>query len=277
MSESIEIIAEIGVNHNGDIGIARELIRRAKHAGCDTVKFQLWSAERSWPSDPQMAKLELKASDMAQLMDCARNIGIRFLCTPDDEIDACALHTMGVERFKIGSSNVTNLPLLDKIASYGKPVILSTGACTYHEMREAICTFPSRKLTIMHCVSTYPAYMRDLNLLSIRVLRRDFGRSAVGFSDHTSGDSAALIALGLGARVFEKHFTLKSSGDGPDHHMSLEPEEMADYVRDLREGAAALGESFKQVLPCEQDNREGYLAFVRRQKGAGYADGVAAR
>lgn len=263
----IEIIAEIGVNHNGDIGTALMLMKAAKDAGCDTVKFQLWNSERVYPRErwEEMKKLELSADDLSRLKGLAEGMQLRFLCTPDDWQDLNALIEMGVERIKIGSSNITNKPLLYQLAKRGKPVLLSTGACEWGEMAAAIHALQPAKTTILHCVSAYPAPHDQLNLLVIRQIFRRFGQITVGFSDHTRTSQAALIAIGLGARIFEKHITLDTHQAGRDHAASCTPSLMASYVDTLRAASKSLGSGIKTLMPCEVENRAEYDRFVKHQ------------
>lgn len=263
---AIEIIAEIGVNHNGNLSDAQSLIYNAKSCGCDTVKFQLFHGDRY----PQF---QIDAVIMRMLKTVAGNSGIRFLCTPDDIIDARALRDMGCERIKVGSSNVTNEALLREIASYGLPVLLSTGACERDELMLAVRLLRDVPLTIMHCVSAYPAPVDQMNLSLIAKMRTNFARP-IGLSDHTPDDSlAACVALGLGARVFEKHFTLNKQQPGPDHAMSLDVWQMQAYVHDLHAAASMLGDGIKTIMPCEVDNRRDYEQFVLNQ--VSHADSAA--
>lgn len=265
MTNEIEIIAEIGVNHNGNAATAMEMIYTAKTIGVDTVKFQCFHGDR-YPD------LQFAASEWFRLRDAARSFGLRFLVTPDDWDDVQFLvHGLEVDRIKIGSSNVTNLPLLGKIGQLDIPIILSLGASTAVELADAqralgppFGVIP-QSFTVMHCVSAYPAPTDQLNLSVI--LELVDGGFDVGFSDHTLANArASLVALGLGARVFEKHFTLRIDQPGPDHEMSLDPAQMRAYVRDLRDGAAMLGDGYKRIMPCEMENRKEYERFVAKQR-----------
>ncbi len=262
----IEIIAEIGVNHNGDFNTAVELVHAAVAAGVTTAKFQLWDTESVYPRErwDEMKALELSSRQMVELHDICRQAGIRFLCTPDNIDDAVFLKHIGVDRLKIGSSNVTNQPLLKNIATLGLPVILSTGACEFAEMSQAVHLLKNVPLAIMHCLSAYPAPLAQMNLLVIRDLQKRY-RRPIGFSDHTLDETAALIALGLGARTFEKHLTLDRTQPGPDHKASMDAMQMKWYVSALRDGATALGSGVKQLMPCEVENRKEYDRFVAQQ------------
>jgi len=266
----IEIIAEIGVNHMGSVPHAHGLIEHAKNCGCDTVKFQLWDTEKVYPPErwAEMKKLELPRECFQELKAHAEYLGLRFLCTPDTYNDAVFLKQLGVERLKIGSSNVTNLTLLRAINELGVPVILSTGACTLAEMEAAVMTLRRSLVTIMHCVSAYPTPEDQLNLMFIRhLVARWHHTRTIGFSDHSSwGPVPALVALGLGARVFERHLTTSKELPGPDHKSSAEISEMHSYVEMLRWGARCIGEGDKRLMPCEVENRREYDRFVAMQR-----------
>jgi N,N'-diacetyllegionaminate synthase len=268
----IEIIAEIGVNHEGKLDQAFALITTAKQCGCHTAKFQLWNTEEVYPRErwDEMKALELSRDDIEQCRDFCLETGIRFLCTPDTINDAWFLKEIGVERIKIGSSNITNQNMLQHVALFGLPVLLSTGACDFCEMTDAVDIFKWRApLTIMHCVSAYPAPVGELNLRVMRSFFNHFRMADLGFSDHsppTAGHTdAALIALAFNARVFERHLTLDKSGLGPDHRASLSPEQMKEYVAALLRGFSMLGDNDKRVMPCEERSRAENLAFVARQ------------
>lgn len=268
---TIEIIAEIGVNHNGSIATAIKLIDAARAAGCDTVKFQLWNTERVYPRERwyEMKRLELSRAQIVHLKGHCDNIGIEFLCTPDEVEDARFLKSIGVKRIKTSSQDITNLRFLKEVAELDLPLIVSTGACTRVEMDRAFATV-IRETTVfrpvfLHCVSAYPAPLDQMNLNVIFYLVRTFGPH-VGLSDHSLGNNAALIALGLGARVFEKHLTLNTYQSGPDHAASLDPVQMADYVFRLRAAERALGDGIKRIMPCEEENRARYEAFIAPRK-----------
>lgn len=272
----IEVIAEIGVNHDGSMSRARELIYAAAEAGADTIKFQLFDAEKVYPPErwDEMRRLELSRDQIIDLREIVLSLGLQFLCTPDTVDDARFLKEIGCGRLKIGSSNLTNVPMLREVRKLGfSDVILSTGASTEVEIeKSAAILHPIPNRTLLHCVSAYPAPLGQMNLLFIESLR---GWGDVGLSDHTEGTTAALIALGLGARIFEKHLTYDKAAAGPDHVASAMPKEFADYVAVLRAGADALGDGIKRVMPCELQNRLEYDAFVRRQTEGANVDGAA--
>lgn len=262
----IEVIAEIGVNHNGDYHTACLLVDAAKSAGCDTAKFQLWDTERVYPRErwDEMKRLELSRWEIESLKLYCDDADIEFLCTPDEIEDAHFLKEIGVKRIKTSSQDICNRLFLREVAILGLPLIVSTGACTQDELMQATWVLEVRNhnITVLHCVSAYPAPIDQMNLRVIEYLRKFRTDWAVGLSDHTRGNSAALISLGLGATVFEKHITLDCDQPGPDHAASFDPVQMADYVQRLRDGEKALGDGIKRIMPCEMENRKRYEKFI---------------
>lgn len=280
--ERLFIIAEVGVNHNGDADAALRLVDAAVTAGCDAVKFQTWITEnvysrtRSIKPDYQLRttsagesefdtikRTELSFDAFARIKAYCDTKGILFFSTPDEVDSADFLMRLGVPLMKTASQDVTNTPFLTHIARLGVPVIFSTGACTLSELAEGVETIRAEtsELIILHCVSAYPAPMEQMNLSLIPHLRRIFG-CPVGLSDHTTGTDAACAAVALGARVFEKHITLDKSMSGPDHQASLDPEEMRRYCDTLRSVRAALGDGVKRIMPCEEDTRRAFRRFI---------------
>lgn len=273
----IEIVAEAGINHNGSIETAFKLVDAAKIAGCDVFKTQLFDTERVYPPErwPEMKMLELERDEIVRLKDYTELSGLEFLCTPDEIEDAEFLKSIGVKRIKTSSQDVTNIKFLQQVSDLGIPMILSTGACSSREMDRAIfATMGVRyktDLTVLHCVSCYPAPPEQMNLTVIDRIARSGSILArrglrVGLSDHTRGYDAALIALGKGAVMFEKHLTLDTSQAGPDHHASLDPSEMLEYVRTIRRGELMLGDGIKRVMPCEEHNRQRFEEFIAARK-----------
>ena len=232
------VIAEAGVNHNGSLDLALELVGAARRAGADIVKFQTFRAaklaSRSAARAPYqgeggqldlLSALELPDEAFVALRDRALEEGIEFLSTPFDPESAELLGRLGVKRFKVSSADLTDLPLLEKIGSFRRPVILSTGMGEDGEIAEALAVLDragAPEVTLLHCISSYPARPEELQLLRIPVLRKAFGRP-VGFSDHSLGSDAALAARALGAVAIEKHLTLDRGLPGPDHAASAEP------------------------------------------------------
>ncbi len=265
------IMAEAGVNHNGSVQRARSLVDAAVSAGADAIKFQSFHAERLVTRDAVKAdyqtattgdaesqyqmlkKLELSTEDHHVLFKYCRDKNILFLSTPFDEQNADLLFDLGVGAFKIGSGDVTNLPLLRYVAAKQRPVIMSSGMSTMADVRAAFTAMQDsgcRELALLHCVSSYPADPADVNLRAMRELAHTFNIPC-GFSDHTLGHDIALAAVALGACILEKHLTLDHALPGPDHACSLEPDEMAQLVKAVRDVEAALGDGCKKPTAAE--------------------------
>lgn len=259
------VIAEAGVNHNGSLARAKKMVRAAARAGADYVKFQAFRAESLASRHAAAAAyqkknakvgdqlsllrgLELSLDDFAALARECRRAQIGFLVTPFDVEMAAPLIAMGMDRIKIPSGDLTNEPMLRKLARFHLPVILSTGMATKAEVGRALSTLRragAREVTLLHCTSLYPAPISAINLRAIETMRRSF-RIPVGYSDHSLGDHVTIAAVALGASVIEKHFTLDRNLPGPDHAASLEPDELAAMVARLRATAAALGDGIKR-------------------------------
>jgi N-acetylneuraminate synthase len=270
------IIAEAGVNHNGDIGLAKQLIDVAKQAGCDAVKFQTFRAEKIVTKIAQKAvyqvkntgrnesqyemlkKLELSYKEYEVLAQYSKEKNIQFLSTPFDEESADVLEVLGMKIFKIPSGEITNQPLLKHIAQKGKPMIVSTGMCTLDEIQEAvewIYETGNQNVTLLHCTTNYPASVEEVNLYAMETMQQTFKRP-VGYSDHTLGIEVPIAATALGATVIEKHFTLSREMEGPDHAASLEPKELEAMVKGIRNIENALGNGKKEPTLTEQMNRQ---------------------
>ena len=271
MSERVFFIAEAGVNHNGDVDLARRLIDLAVDAGADAVKFQTFTADRlvtrgaataeyqrraigSEASQHEMLqRLELSPAAHEKLFAHCAERGIEFMSTPFDVESARFLKTLGVARLKVSSGDVTNLPLLEVMGGLGVPVILSTGMADMAEIGDAVATLRRAgvsDLTLLQCVSNYPADPADMNLLVMQTYARTFG-TPVGLSDHTLGIGVAIAAVGAGARCIEKHFTLDRNLPGPDHQASLEPVDLRALIAGIRQAEVALGDGVKRVIPSE--------------------------
>jgi N,N'-diacetyllegionaminate synthase len=271
------IIAEGGVNHNGDIDVAMKLVDVAAAAGADMVKFQTFSAKHlvtpfAGKADYQtkhtegaetqyamLKRLELSRPGHVALMERCRLRGIGFLSTAFDLESVDLLVELALDRFKIPSGEITNLPYLQHIGGLGKPIILSTGMATLGEIESAVALLeaagtPRTQITVLHCNTEYPTPMRDVNLRAMLTIRDAFGVS-VGYSDHTPGIEVAIAAVALGASVIEKHFTLDRRLPGPDHQASLEPDELAAMVSAIRNIEMALGNGIKGPSPSEFPNR----------------------
>ncbi|HYD25605.1 MAG TPA: N-acetylneuraminate synthase [Croceibacterium sp.] len=277
------IIAEAGVNHNGDLDMARRLVRVAAEAGADLVKFQTFVASRltakhapkaeyqiattgaAETQQEMIERLELSLADHQALIDECRSAGIGFFSTAFDEESLDLLIRLGIKVVKVPSGELTNLPLMRHIATKGLPVILSTGMATLAEIGEAISVLesggiPRASITVLHCNTEYPTPMSDVNLTAMNTIAAEFG-TAVGYSDHTLGIEVPIAAVALGAAVIEKHFTLDRSLPGPDHPASLEPDELAQMVRAIRNiELATQGDGIKRPSASEIKNR----AIARR-------------
>lgn len=276
------IIAEAGVNHNGDVELAKEMIDAAAHAGADFVKFQTFRAEslttKSAPAaEYQMANtqssnsqyemlktLELSVEVHEILISYAEKREIKFLSTAFDIQSVNLLASLGQEIFKVPSGEITNLPYLRHLGSLRKRIILSTGMSNINEIVSAVRILEKAgtsqtNITIMHCTSAYPTPMVDVNLLAISKIR-EILNLPVGYSDHTLGLEVPIAAVALGATVIEKHFTLDRELPGPDHKASLNPLELTEMVRMIRNLDDALGDGNKRVMPSESTN----LALVRK-------------
>ena len=269
------IIAEAGVNHNGDIGLAKKLIDAAQAAGADAIKFQTFIAEDlvtgtaekafyQMENDPDttsqfemLRKLELYEQDFIELSEYAEKKGIIFLSTAFDNTSIGILSRIGVPAFKIPSGEITNFPYLKEIALLHKPVIMSTGMSTIGEISEALSCLRDNgcnDIILLHCTTSYPAPLSSVNLRAISTLREQFGIQ-VGYSDHTEGIIISIAAAAMGACIIEKHLTLDRNLPGPDHMASLDPRDFIQMVSAVRDVELALGSGEKQPQECELDNR----------------------
>jgi N,N'-diacetyllegionaminate synthase len=271
------VIAEAGVNHNGDLSIGRRLIDAAAQAGADLVKFQTFGAERlatghaakaryqsanADQGESQLAmlrRLELDRGMHESLIAHCRARAVGFFSTGFDTQSVDLLAELGADRFKIPSGEITNLPYLRHVGGYGKPLILSSGMATLGEIEAAIDVLeasgtPRGRITVLHCTTEYPAPMADVNLRAMLTIRDALG-VAVGYSDHTVGIEVATAAAALGATVIEKHFTLDRTLPGPDHKASLEPAELKAMVAAIRNIEQALGDGVKRPSAGEALNK----------------------
>lgn len=269
------IIAEAGVNHNGDLEIAKRLVEAAAKAGADAVKFQTFKANKlvsikapkaeyqkqtTGSDESQLAmisKLQLSMEDHYALIEHCKLNNIMFLSSAFDEESLAFLEKLNMPIYKIPSGEVTNLKMLRQIASYYKPIIMSTGMCELDEIKEAVDCLKNngaKDITLLHCNTQYPTPYEDVNLLAMKTLKDEF-MLPVGYSDHTLGIEVPLAAVGLGACVIEKHFTLDNNMEGPDHRASIEPEQLKAMVDGIRHINLALGSSEKRVSASEAGNR----------------------
>ena len=275
--ESCFIIAEAGVNHNGDIRLAKKLIDVAKKAGADAVKFQtfhteelvskstekaeyqIWAKEKT--QHEMLKRLELSFNDFRELKKYCDKKKIIFLSTPHSE-DAIDFLESLVPAYKIGSGDLTNLPFLKKVAKKKKPILLSTGMANLSEVKEAVSTIKKQgnnKIILLHCTTNYPCPFEEVNLRAMLTLKKEF-KLPVGYSDHTLGIMVPIMAVAMGAKIIEKHFTLNKNLPGPDHKASLEPNELKEMVKVIRDVKKALGSDIKKPTKSEEKIKK----FVRK-------------
>jgi N,N'-diacetyllegionaminate synthase len=287
------VIAEAGVNHNGDLNLAKELIDAAAKAGADAVKFQTFKAEMLVsPNAPKadyqkklagekesqlqmLKRLELDISAHQQLFEYCRQAKIQFLSTAFDDDSIHLLESLNLPIWKIPSGEITNYPYLKKIGSLGKTIFLSTGMATLGEIEAAIdileCSgTPRSNLVVLHCTTEYPCPYAEVNLTAMKTIA-DALKVRVGYSDHTEGTEVALAAVALGAAVIEKHFTLDRNLPGPDHQASIEPAELSKLVTAIRNIESSLGDGIKRPGRSEKKNiiiaRKSILAKRNIKKG----------
>ena len=275
IGEPCFIVAEAGINHNGSLDMARQLVDVAAQAGADAVKFQTFKAEKvisvsapkatyqlettdAHESQLEMAKrLELPFDAFRELDNHCRQRGLLFMSTPFDEESVDFLAGLDVPVLKIPSGEITNLPFLAYVARKGKPMIVSTGMCTLEEVETAVRVLRdagNSDMVLLHCTSSYPADPAESNLRAMETMRSTLGLP-VGYSDHTPGIEVALAAVALGACVIEKHFTMDRSLPGPDHRASADPQQLSLLVRGIRDVEKALGDGRKRPMPCEMNTR----------------------
>lgn len=279
MNSKVLIIAEAGVNHNGSLDLAKRLVDEAVAAGVDFIKFQTFKAEKLVSRTARQAEyqqrnmgqsdnsqyamlkhLELSKAQHEELVIYCHQKGIRFFSTAFDLDSIDYLHTLNLGLWKIPSGEITNYPYLKKIASYGEPVILSTGMCELSDIEAALHVLlnngvQKEKITVLHCNTEYPTPMKDVNLKAMLEIGQRFGVK-VGYSDHTEGIEVPIAAVALGATIIEKHFTLDKGMEGPDHKASLEPAELRAMVKAIRNIEQALGDGHKTVSDSERKNME---------------------
>jgi len=267
------IIAEAGDNHNGDVNLAKKLIDVAREAEADAVKFQTFRTEEVISRGAEKAeyqkettgtgesqfemdkRLELTPETWRGIAAYAREKGIMFLSSPSDNPSVDLLDELKVPAFKIGSGEITNFPLLKYIAGKRKPVILSTGMATLEEIEAALEVIRQEgveDIVLLHCITSYPAKIKDMNLKAMATLRDAF-KLPVGLSDHSPGITVPIAAVAMGACVIEKHFTLDKNLPGPDHRASLEPDELKQMVKAIRETESALGDGVKRPGGAEEE------------------------
>lgn len=296
---SVFIIAEAGVNHNGSLERAKEMVKVAASAGASAVKFQTFKAENlvtqdavkadyqmktSAPDESQMGmlkKLELSYESHLELYELCKEVKIEFLSAPFDLAAIELLRKIGVKRWKIPSGEITNLPYLRKIAQLGQKVVLSSGMADIDEIRSALAVFtdaglPLDAVTVLHCNTEYPTPMGDVNLRAMKTIQKTFPGISVGYSDHTNGVEVPVAAVAMGAAVIEKHFTLDKGLAGPDHKASLSPQELSAMIKAVRNIEMALGSGIKEPSQSERKNiivaRKSIVAACLISKGEKFTE-----
>ncbi len=268
------IIAEAGVNHNGDLELAKQMVKTAKESGADIVKFQTakleslvsksapmaeYQKENTGRTESQMDMLKrllLPYDDFTILARYCDEVGIQFLSTPFDIDSVDFLSSLGCKLWKIPSGEITNLPYLERVGKQRQSIILSTGMSTLNEIQEALNVLydsGAGKITLLHCTTEYPAPFETVNLKAMLTLKEKF-HTDVGYSDHTMGIEIPIAAVTMGATVIEKHFTLSRGMEGPDQKASLEPEELKSMVSAIRNIELAIGDGKKRPMPSEATN-----------------------
>jgi N,N'-diacetyllegionaminate synthase len=284
MPKKVYIIAEAGVNHNGNFTQAVKLVEAALAANADAIKFQTFVSEECISTSAKLApyqekninnnfddqlqmvkKLELPFEDFVELYKLCQNLGIDFLSTPFDNSSINFLSKLNMPVWKIPSGEITNLPYLRKIGSLAKKILLSTGMTDLGEIEDALDLLRTagiqlNNITVLHCNTEYPTPMKDVNLRAMLTIQAAFPGVKIGYSDHTEGIEVPIAAVALGATVIEKHFTLKKTLPGPDHKSSLEPDEFAEMVSAIRNIEKAMGGGEKKPSPSERKN----IVFSRK-------------
>lgn len=272
---AVYVIAEAGVNHNGSVKNAFKMIDCAKECGCDCIKFQTFKADALVTSNAPKAdyqmrntngsntqfemlkSLELNDREFEELKAHCDEIGIEFMSTPFDIESVDVLEKIGVTRYKISSGDINNKQLLQYVAKTGKSMVVSTGMSTIEEVTKAVDWIEqvgNHQITLLHCTSNYPTSYDEVNMKAMQTLQQKFGYP-IGYSDHTKGDLASIVAVAMGATVIEKHFTLDKNMEGPDHKASLNVEELKEMVDDIRAVETIMGNGVKQPMKSELNTR----------------------
>jgi len=285
-NQPVYIIAEVGVNHNGDLELAKRLIRAAAHCGADCVKFQTFKAQRvvtkSAPKaayqlkttnqdesqEHMLKKLEMSMDAYREIINCCKENDVLFMSTPYSVEDVDFLEKLGVSAYKLASMHVVEPWFVGYIAKTKKPIILSTGMATIDEVEVAVSAVrntDNEQLILLQCTTNYPSRLEDANLLSMQTLKDKFDL-IVGYSDHTNDDIACIVSIGLGAKVIEKHFTLDKSMEGPDQSTSATPEEFSHLVKAIRSAELVLGSTIKEPCDIEKENMIGMRRSIVAKK-----------
>jgi len=264
--KKITIIAEIGINHNGSVSLAKKMIKAAKKCGADVAKFQNAYREDLFRINTKAyrvaKKFVLSDSNYKEIKKYCDKLNIEFMSTPYDLKSVELLEKLKVKRYKVASADVVDMPLHKKIISTRKPVILSTGMATIPEIRKTVRFYKQNKmssLTLLHCVSSYPCSSKSINLKSIKKMKQLF-KIPIGYSDHSVGNDAAIMSVALGATLIEKHFTINKKLPGADHKISDSPREFSELVKLIRDAELKLGSEIKKCQPEEKK----FIKFARK-------------
>ncbi len=256
------IVAEMGVNHNGRLDVALEMVEEAAKCGVDALKVQIVDADRSYTKNSEsysiFKRVELKIKEWEVIVRLAEKLNIDIFASFSQPKDVKIAEQLALPAIKVSSSNITNFPFLKAVAKVGKPLFLSTGLSYLSEVDEAVRYLEengNKQIGILQCTSLYPTEHKDVNLLAIKTLQKSFPYP-IGFSDHTLGVSCAIASVALGAKIIEKHFTLDKSMQGPDHKFSATPEELSQMVKSIREVELSMGFSIKRPVADEISLRE---------------------
>ncbi len=262
------VIAEMGVNHNGRLDVALEMVEEAAKCGVDALKVQIVDADRSYTKNSESYSIfkgvELKIDEWGEIVKLAKKLNIDIFATFTQPEDVVFVEQLDLPAIKVSSSNITNFPFLKAVAKTGKPLFLSTGLSYLSEVDEAVRYLEengNKQIGILQCTSLYPTEHKDVNLLAIKTLQKSFPYP-IGFSDHTLGVSCAIASVALGAKIIEKHFTLDKSMQGPDHKFSATPEELVQMVKSIREVELSMGFSIKSPVADEISLREKLLRSI---------------
>lgn len=285
---SVYIVAEIGVNHNGSLLEAKKLVDAAKDSGVNAVKFQVFLTDKLLVKTAEKAayqkktdsfenqytmlsSLELNQEELTQLFEHCNGVGIDYFSSAFDVDSIDFLNKLGQKIWKIPSGEINNLPLLLKISAIAKTVIISTGMANLDEIKVCLEIFKNNEVILLHCTSNYPTNAVNVNIRTIALFKEEFSNIKVGFSDHTQGITAAQLAVAMGAVFIEKHFTLNNEAPGPDHQASLNPSQMKDYVEGIRLAEIMLGVKDKIISMEEMDTkllvRKSIYASTKINKG----------
>lgn len=265
-------VAEAGLNHNGDLKIAKQLIDEAFNCGADAIKFQTYKTSEFLTKDSEyfdfFKNVELSYEEFKELNDYSKNVGITFFSSPFDIESAEFLIQLGIPCFKIASSDLTNHPLIQKVAKTETPLIISTGLSTMKEVEDAVNTClheGNNKIILLHCVANYPTLPNEVNLSSMETIRKKFN-VPVGFSDNGDSSLVDIVAVSMGANIIERHFTLDKNLEGPDHSFSIEPKSLKVLIEQIRQIELMKGDGIKVPQKSEKENRDAIRKSIYANK-----------